>query len=162
MRRLARIAARAARARQMEAPVAVATYNVCTLAVQGKNGYGYAECVLAKAGQLDCGFIGLQEKRSSGTTEFSATGYRVFCSSQEETEGRQRLYGVGLAVKRSMCRMFLFTYQLIDERLLSMRFELTGECAAVNVVVAYVFAPTEANPNTELKEFFWKRFGGLG
>ena len=38
---------------------------------------------------------------------------------------------------------------------MSMRFELTGECAAVNLVVAY--APTETNPNAELKEVFWKK-----
>ena len=32
---------------------------------------------------------------------------------------------------------------------MSMRFELTGESVAINLVVAY--APTEANPNTQLK-----------
>ena len=42
---------------------------------------------------------------------------------------------------------------------MSMRFELTGECAAVNLVVAY--APTEANPNAVLKEVFWKKLGHL-
>ena len=47
----------------------------------------------------------------------------------------------------------------IDERLMSMRFELTGECAAVHLVVAY--APTEANLNAELKEVFWKKLGHL-
>ena len=40
-----------------------------------------------------------------------------------------------------------------------MRFELIGECAAVNLVVAY--APTEANPNGELKKVFWKKLGHL-
>ena len=129
--------------------MAVATYNVRTLAVKGKNGYGHPECVLAKAPQLGCDFIGLQETRRSGKTEFSAAGYRVFCSGQEETEGTQGLYGVGLAAKESICRKSVYTHQLIDERLMSMRFELTGECAAVNLVDAY--APTEANPNAELK-----------
>ena len=43
-RRLARVAAREARARQREALVVVATYNVRTLAVKGKNGYGHV-CV---------------------------------------------------------------------------------------------------------------------
>ena len=69
--------------------MAVGTYNVRILALKGKNGYGHAECVLAKARQLGCDFIGLQETRRSGKTDFSATGYRVFCSAQEETEGRQ-------------------------------------------------------------------------
>ena len=40
-----------------------------------------------------------------------------------------------------------------------MRFELIGECAAVNLVVAY--SPKEANPNAELKELFWKGLGYL-
>ena len=42
-----------------------------------------------------------------------------------------------------------------------MRFELTGECAAVTLAVAY--APTEANPNAELIEVqvFWKTLGHL-
>ena len=40
-----------------------------------------------------------------------------------------------------------------------MRFELTGERAAVNLVVAY--APTEANPNAELKGLL-EEVGALG
>ena len=115
--------------------------------------------MLAKARQLGCDFIGLQETRRSGKTEFYAAGYRVFCSGHDETEGRQGLYGVGLAVKESICRKSVHTHQLIDERLVSMRFELTGECAAVNLVISY--APTEANPNAELKEVFWKTLGHL-
>ena len=62
-----------------------------------------------KAWQLGCDFIGLQETRRSGKTEFSAAGYRVFCSGQEETEGRQELYGVGLAVMESICRKSVHT-----------------------------------------------------
>ena len=52
--------------------MAVATYNKRTLAVKGKNGYEHVECVLAKARQLRCDFLGLQETRRSGKT-------RVFC-----------------------------------------------------------------------------------
>ena len=110
--------------------------------------------MLAKARQLGCDFIGLQETRRSGKTEFCAGGYRVFGSGQEETEGRQGLYGVGLSVKESICRKSVYTLHLIDQRLMSMRFELSGECAAVNLVVAYT--PAEANPNAELKEVLWK------
>ena len=69
------------------------------------------------------------------------------------------MYGVGLAVKASICRKPVYTHQLIDERLMSMRVELTGECAAVNVVVAY--APTEANPSTDLKDVLRKKLGHL-
>ena len=45
--------------------MAVGTYNVRILALKGKNGYGHAECVLAKARKLGCDFIGLQETGSS-------------------------------------------------------------------------------------------------
>ena len=69
------------------------------------------------------------------------------------------MYRVGLAVKESVCRRSVFTHQLIDEWLMFMRFGLTGECAAGNLAVAY--APKEANPNTELKEVFWKKLGHL-
>ena len=63
------------------------------------------------------------------------------------------MHGVGLAVKESICRKTVCIHQVVHERLMFMRFELTGECAAVNLVVAY--APTKANPNAELKEFFF-------
>ena len=69
------------------------------------------------------------------------------------------MYAVGLTVKESTCRKSVYTHQLNDERLMSMRFELTSECAAVKLVVAY--APTEANPNADLKEVFWKELGHL-
>ena len=92
-------------------------------------------------------------------TEFSASRYRPVCSGQYQTEGRQGLHEVGLAVKESKCPKSVFTYQLIDKRLMSMRFELTSVCAEVNLVVAY--APMEANPNTELTEVFWKKLGHL-
>ena len=95
----------------------------------------------------------------SGNTEFAPAGYRTFCSGKEETEDRQGLYGVGLAVKASICRKPVYTHQLIDERLMSMRVELTGECAAVNVVVAY--APTEAKPNTDLNDVLSKKLAHL-
>ena len=115
--------------------------------------------MLAKIEATLCDFIGLQETRKSGKTEFSAARYRPVCSGQFQTEGRQALYEVGLVVKESKCRKSVFVYQLVDKRLMSMRFELTSECAAVNLVVAY--APMEADPNAELKEVFWKKLGHL-
>ena len=95
--------------------MAIATYNMRTLAVKGKNEYGHAACMLAKARQLGYDFNDLQETRRSGKTEFSAAEYRVFCSGQEETEGRQGLYGVGLAVKESICRKSVYTHQLTND-----------------------------------------------
>ena len=93
------------------------------------------------------------------STEFSAAGYRAFCSGQEETECRQGLFGIGLAVKETICRKSVYTHQSIDERLMSMRFELTGESVAVNLVIAY--APTEASLNTQMKEGFWEKLGHM-
>ena len=60
--------------------MAVATYNVRTLAVKENNGYGHDERVLAKGRQLGCDFIGAQKTRRSGTATFRAAGYHVFCS----------------------------------------------------------------------------------
>ena len=123
----------------------VATYNVRTLAVKGRNVYGHAECVLAKARQLGCDFVGLQETRRPGKIEFSTAGYRVFCSGQE-TDGRQGLHGVGLAIRETIGRKSVYTHQLIDERLMSMRFELTGESVATNLVVAYALPMPQRKP----------------
>ena len=60
-RRLAKHAACEARKRQKEALVAAGTYNVLTLTVEGKNGYGHDKRVLAKDQQLGCDFTGLQK-----------------------------------------------------------------------------------------------------
>ena len=60
-RRLAKKAAREARKRQNEALVTVATYNVRSLAVKGKNELGHGEDVLGKGRQLGCDLIGLHQ-----------------------------------------------------------------------------------------------------
>ena len=99
-----------------------------------------------------------QIKTSHFRPPFYIAGYRVFCSEQE-AEGRQGLHGVGLAIRETICCKSVYIHQLIDERLMSMRFELTGESVAINLVVAY--APTEANPNTQLKEEYWKKLGHM-
>ena len=76
----------------------VATCNVRTLAVKGKNGYGHDERVLAKGRQLGCDFIGLQETRRADSTTFNAAGYRVFCSGQKKTAARQGSWPGGQGV----------------------------------------------------------------
>ena len=83
-----------------------------------ENECGQDERVLAKGRQLGCDFIGLQETRRSGSTTFRAAEYRVFCSGQEKTAARQGLYGVGVAVKESLCNKSVYTHQFIDERLI--------------------------------------------
>ena len=159
MRRLVRKAARTTRARQKEAIVVVATYNVRTLAVKGTNGYGHDECVLAKARQLGIDFVGLQETRRRGRTEFFAAGYRVFACGQDGTQGKQGQCGVGLAVRESICCRSEYSSDFVDERLMSMRFEMNGTYDAVNFVVAY--APTEASKDSELKRIFWQKLHDL-
>ena len=111
--------------------MAVATYNVRTLAaIKGKSGHGHAECVLAKARQLGCDFIGLQETIRSGKTEFplQSTGFSLLSK-------RKRKAGNGCTElgwqSRNRRRKSVCTHQLIDERLMSMRFELTGDRAAL-------------------------------
>ena len=64
-----------------------------------------------------------------------------------------------MAIRETICRKSVYTQRLIDERLMSMRFELTSESVTINLVVAY--APTEANPNAELKHVLWKKLGHL-
>ena len=104
--------------------MAVTTYNVRTLAVKGKNGYGHNERALAKGRQLGFDFIGLQETQRPGSTTFRAAGYRIFCSRREKTATRPGLYGVGLAVKESLCSKSVYTHQFIDQWFMSIRFEL--------------------------------------
>lgn len=79
MRRMPKKAAREARARQKEALVVVTTYIVRTLAVKGKDGYGYDKCVLAKGQEFGCDFISLKETRRLGRTAVFAAGCQVFC-----------------------------------------------------------------------------------
>ena len=112
--------------------VRVATYNVRTLAVKGANGYGRDFSVLYEAARLDISVVGLQETRRAGRTEFAAAGFRVFCCGSE-AGGH---HGVGLAVKESICSNSTYTTEYVDERLMSMRFEISGQSGAVNFISA--------------------------
>ena len=85
--------------------------------------------------------------------------YRVFCPGQGEPEGRQGLYGVGLVVGEMIYRKSVYTHQLIDERVTSMRYELTGKSVAMNLAVAY--PPAKASPTTQLEKEYRKRLGHM-
>ena len=63
-------------------------------------------------------------------------------------EGRQGLYGVGLVVRKTICSASVYTHQLIDERLMSMRFELTGESVTISLLIVATYTPAEANRTT--------------
>ena len=112
-----------ARTRQKGRLVRVATYNVRTLAVKGANGYGRDFSVLYEAARLDISVVGLQETRRAGRTEFAAAGFRVFCCGSEEGGH----HGVGLAVKESICSNSTYTTEYVHERLMAMRFEISGQ-----------------------------------
>ena len=78
----------------------------------------------------------------------------MFYSSS--TPGGQ--HGVALAVKQSICKTSKFTREDVNERLMSMRFEMSGQHQAVNFVVGY--APTKPS-DSEKKRAFWHRLGSL-
>ena len=100
---------------------------------------------------LGCDVIGLQETQRPGRTEFTAAGYRVFCSGEDRRSGRAGQHGVGLAVKESI--EATWTQELTNERLMSMTFKLACKSNAIIFVVAY--GPTDTVPNTcEQKDAF--------
>ena len=153
-RRLARAAARLTRQRQKAALFKVATYNVRSLSVNGANGYGWDEVVLHEAAAKNIAGLGIQEPRRPGRTVSTTAGFRVFYSGS--AQGGQ--HGVALAVKESICKTSKFTREDVNKRLMSMRFEMSGQHQAVNFVVGY--APTEPS-DSEKKRVFWHRLDSL-
>ena len=61
---------------------------------------------------------------------------------------------MALAVKEPICKTSKFTREDVDERLMSMRFEMSGQYQAVHFVVGH--APTEPS-DSEKKRAFWHR-----
>ena len=79
-RKSARKKHKAARARSRPEEVAFGTFNVRTAAVNGVNGIGHIDTLLRTCATKGCDVIGLQETKRDGTSEISASGYRVFFS----------------------------------------------------------------------------------
>ena len=98
--------------------------------------------------------LGIQETRRSGRTVSTAAGFRVFYSGS--TQGGQ--HGVALVVKESICKTSKFTREDVNERLMTMRFEMSGQHQVVNFVVGC--APTEPS-DCEKKRAFWHRHDSL-
>ena len=147
-------AARLTRERQKVALVKVGTYNVRSLSVKGANGYGRDEVVLHEAAAKNISVLGIQETRRPGRTVSTAAGFRVFYSGS--AQGGQQ--GVALAVKESICKTSKFTREDVNERLMSMGFEMSGQHQAVNFVEGN--APTELS-DSEKKRAFWHRLDSL-
>ena len=134
--------------------VEVATYNVRSLFVKGVNGYRRDEVVLHETAAQNIEVLGIQETRRPGWTVSTAAGYRAFYSGS--VKGGQQ--GVALAVKESICKTSKFTREDVDERPMSMRFEMSGQHQAVDFIVGC--APTELS-DSENKRAFWHRFDSL-
>ena len=71
-------------------------------------------------------------------------------------QGGQR--GVALAVRESICKTSKFTREGVNERLMSIRFEMSGQYRAFNFGVGY--APTEPS-DSEKKRAFGHRLDSL-
>ena len=143
-----------ARARSRTGELIVATWNVRSLSLTGRRGAGHADVLLQKCKVLGCDVIGLQETRRPGRTEFSAAGYRVFCSGVDGSSARAGQHEVGLTVTKSIIHEATWTQELTNERLMSMTFNFTGKSNAVTFVVVY--GPTDTVSNTrEQKHVFW-------
>ena len=71
---------KAARARSWLVEFTFGTFNVRTAAVNGVNGIGYIDTLLRTCAAKGCDVIGLQETKRDGSSEISASGYRVFFS----------------------------------------------------------------------------------
>ena len=61
-------------------------------------------------------------------------------------------------MKESICSNSTYTTEYVDERLMAMRFEISGQSGAVSFISAY--APTEVTKD-ETKQAFWDRFDSL-
>ena len=100
-RRAARKLRVEAKPRSRAGEVVVGTFNVRTLAFNGKNGIGHSEVILRVCQELGCDVIGLEETRRDGQSTFTAAGYTVFCSEAggSNYEKKKATHGVGLAVR---------------------------------------------------------------
>ena len=110
--------------------------------------------MLHEAAAQNIAVLGIHETRRPGWTISTAAGYRVSYSGSVQGE-RQ---GVALAAKESTYKTSTFTREDVDERLVSIRFEISGRHQAVNFVGGY--APTEPS-DSEKKRAFWDRLDSL-
>ena len=83
-KRAERVSARkkhkAARARSRLDELTFGKFNVRKATVSGVNGIGHIDTLLRTCAAKGCDVIGLQETKRDGTSEISASGYRVFFS----------------------------------------------------------------------------------
>ena len=76
-----------------------------TVAVNGVNGIGHIDTLLRTCAAKGCDVIGLQETTRDGTSEISASGYRIcFSGDCSEVKGRKEQHGVGLVIKENIVK----------------------------------------------------------
>ena len=138
-RKSAREKHKAARARSRLEELTFGTFNVRTAAVNGVNGIGHIDTLPRTCTAKGCDVIGLKETERDGTSEISASGYRVFfsgdCSIVKDKEGQ---HGVGLATKEEIVKKAGedgITIECISVRLLKVRISMKSNF--VTFVVAY-------------------------
>ena len=85
-RRAARKLRVEAKARSRAGELVMGTFNVRTLAFNGKNGIGHSEVILKVCQELGCDVIGLQETTRDGQSTFTAAGYTIFCSGTDDSK----------------------------------------------------------------------------
>ena len=121
------------------------TFNVRTVAVNGVNGIGHIDTLLRTCAAKGCDGIGLQKTKRDGTSEMSASGYRVFFSGDcSMVKGRKGQHGAGLAIKEEIVKKAGedgITIECISARLLKAQTSIKSNFNFVTSVVAY--APTE-------------------
>ena len=152
-RKSARKKHNAARARSRPEVLMFGTSNVRTAAVNGIDGIGHIDTLLRTCAARGCDVIGLQETKRDGTSEISASGYRVFFSGDcSMIKGRKGQRGVRLAVKEEIVKKAGedgITIECISARLLKARIPMKSNF--VTFVVAY--APTEEWPEGQKAKF---------
>ena len=129
------------------------TFNVCTAAVDGVNGIGHIDTLLRTCAAKGCDVIGLQETKRDGTSEISASGYRIcFSGDCSGVKRRKGQHGVGLAIKENIVKKADeggITIECISARLLKAQISIKLNFATF--VVAYV--PTEEAPEGQKAKY---------
>ena len=129
------------------------TFNVRTAAVNGVNGIDNIDTLLRTCAAKNCDVIGLQKTKRNGTSEISASGYRVIFSGDcTMVKGSKGQHGMGLAIKEEIVKKAGedgITTECISARLLKARVSIKSNL--VTFVVAY--APTEEAPEGQKAKY---------
>ena len=144
---------KATRARSRLEELTFGTFNVRTVAANGINGIGHIDTVLRTCAAKGCDVIGLQETKRDGTSEISASRYRiVFSGDCSMVKGRKGQHRVGLAIKGNIVKKAGedgITIESLSARLLKARISIKSNF--VTFVVAY--APTEEAPEGQKAKY---------